>query len=232
MNHFVASIGTLFVAIVLASASTVPFKGCSLLAAADHGPEIDEMEAIEASLAVKTADEKQPQAPRSAPPPPVEPEGASTDATRTPVPPKPDKPKPKPEDWQKAYDDLRRHDPDLEPGKPAEQVGAFDGSEFGFAEENKGDPFFQKLIADMVGGWEFPQILQGTGVPIGCVRLDAAGKILDLNFKEKSGDAALDDSVERALATLKKERNQDPRPVPTHLLKVATTRWTCFRFKL
>jgi len=232
-QHLVASVGTFLVTAALSFGATIQFDACAVFAQADDGPNLAEMEAIEASLAVKETPSKQPQKPKRAPVPEVKPEGMSTDADRPPVPPKEDKAKKPDEDFSKQYEKFKRTDDDeLEPGKPTEEVGSFDGSEFGFAEENKGDPFFQKLIADLVAIWEYPKILEGSGVPVGCMRLGADGKIIDINFKEKSGDAALDDSVERALATLKKDRNQDPRPVPTHLLKVATTRWTCFRFKL
>ena len=79
-------------------------------------------------------------------------------------------------------------------------------------------------------GWEYPEILSDVGVPVACIRLAADGKILDTNFRERSNNAELDDSVERALAALKKKRGQEPVPVPTHLLKW-TTKWTCFRLK-
>ena len=122
------------------------------------------------------------------------------------------------------------HDDDDTPvGKPTEDVGQFDGSEFGFAEETKGDPYFQKLIADLRSGWEYPKLLQGAGVPVGCVRLEGSGKVSDTLFKEKSGDGDLDQSVEVALKRLKKLRDESPRPVPDHLLK-HTTRWICFKF--
>jgi hypothetical protein len=228
--HLAAGFGTLLIAAALTGVSVFGFGHAEAA-----GPNLAEMEAIEASLAYKkTTKSKQPQKQFRAPVPEEKPEGVSRDADKPVEPDKPDEPKPKPdEDFEKLYDKFKRdEDEELPVGKPDEEVGAFDGSEFGFAEENKGDPYFQKLLADLVGGWSYPEILAGAGVPVGCVRLAADGKVVETNFKEKSGDEALDDSVERALATLQKQRNQAPVPVPTHLLRAATTRWTCFRFKL
>lgn len=229
--HLTAGIGTLLIAGALTASVTVLHAGRAV-----EGPNLAEMESIEASLAYKKSDpKKQPQKKVRAPVPEEKPEGVSRDETKTPVEPdKKEDPKRKPdENFEDLYKKFQRDDDeDLDVGKPNEDVGSFDGSEFGWAEETKGDPYFQKFAADLVSGWSFPEILEGQGTPAGCVRFDASGRIVDTLIKEKSADDALNDSVERALASFKKARNENPTPVPTHLLKVATTRWICFRFKL
>lgn len=201
----------------------------------DRGPDLDDMEAIEASLAYRKAEpKKQPQKKRKAPPPPKDAEKISRDADKDPVEPKKDEPVTKPpddlEDLYKQMQEKRQNDEDAEYGKPTEpDQGAFDGSEYGFAEETKGDPYFQKLVADLVAGWTYPKLLDEHGDPVGCMRLEKDGTVSDTLFKQKSGNAELDDSVERALKAVVKLRKEEPAPVPSHLLK-HTTRWICFKF--
>jgi hypothetical protein len=204
-------------------------------AAANKGPNLDDMESIEASLAYKKPTPKQPQKPKQAPPPDVKPEGVSHDEQKKPDEvKKPDEPVKKPDqtvdDEYKKYQRKNTDDEDAEFGKPTEpDIGAFDGSEFGFATETKGDPYFQALVADLLKGWEFPELLSDTGTPVECLRLEASGKISDTLFKTKSGNAELDDSVEQQVKALVKLRDEDPRPVPDHLLK-QTMRWICIKF--
>jgi outer membrane biosynthesis protein TonB len=229
-----AMVGTLVLAAGLL-VPTVILTGAAALP--DDGPKLAEMEAIEASLAYKKPNApKQPQKHVKAPEPDAKPDGVSHDADKKPDPDKkPDEPKDKkPDPNADPLAKFKRHneDDDSQTGKPNEDVGAFDGSEFGFAEETKGDPYFQKLVADLVAGWEYPQILSASGVPVGCLHLSADGKVAETKFKDKSGDSQLDDSVDRALTKLQKARNENPVPVPTHLLKAAITRWVCFKFKL
>ncbi len=218
-------IGMIVPAIVWASSAAI----------ADDGPNLPEMEAIEATLAYKKPNTpKQPQKQFQAPPPEEKQPGLSFDDQKKPDDKKPDDKKPKateptPDDYKK----YKRTDDDGPVGKPTdEDVGAFDGSEHGFADVSKGDPYFQKLVGDLLAGWEYPKILADSGEPVGCLHLDAAGKIVETKFKEKSGSSELDDSVERALASVKKARNETPIPVPTHLLRQATTQWVCFKFKV
>ncbi|MBP6633328.1 MAG: TonB C-terminal domain-containing protein [Kofleriaceae bacterium] len=248
--HTVALIGTMFVLAALAAPPLVFANDDG--GDRDAGPNLDEMEAIEATLAYKkVTPPKLPQKDKQAPTPKVE-EGVSTDANKVAQVCKTDgecgagkvcrggtcvrDPNAKIDPASKDIDltkFMRPGDPDSEVGTPTEpDVGQFDGSEHGFAEESKGDPYFQKLVGDLRAGWEYPEISKGEGVPVGCFHLTADGKVADTKFKEKSGNAELDDSVERAIAALAKARNQDPIPVPTHLLKTATTRWICFRFSL
>ncbi len=118
--------------------------------------------------------------------------------------------------------------PTTDPG--AEPVGDFNGSEYGFDQFTSGDPFFQQLKGDLITGWEYPAILNDGGTPVGCLHVSADGTIPEVVMKEQSGIAELDDSVERQLQRLSKLRNEDPIPVPSHLLAAATTRWVCFKF--
>lgn len=130
-----------------------------------------------------------------------------------------------------SLDQFRRADDD-EGGPLTTQGGQFDGSDYGFAEENKGDPYFRALVGQLREGWEFPTIAKGEGEPVGCFQISAEGRIVKTLFKERSGAADLDQSVERAMEKLKKARDDEPLAVPSHLLAAATTRWICFRFKL
>jgi hypothetical protein len=228
--HIVAAVGAFVISAALVATPLV-WAGKQPV---QEGPSFADMEAIEASLAYKKADPpKQPQKKFQAPEP-VKNEGVSRDETKKPDP-KPDDPKKKQD--PKALDDAfkklqQQRNQDDPVGKPSEDaVGAFDGSQFGFAEESRGDPYFQKLVGDLVAGWEFPEILQDAGLPVGCLRLSADGKIQDTLFKQKSDNGDLNDSVERALGAVKKLRNENPQPVPTHLLKAAITKWVCFKFR-
>lgn len=199
-----------------------------------QGPNLDDLEVIEASIAYrKAAPQKQPQKKRRAP---VEEkvEGVSRDETKVPDEKKKDEPARKPDenvpDWKKYQRDDQ--DEDLDVGQPVDDPGVFDpDAPVGWAEETKGDPYFRQLIADLREGWNYPELLGAEGVPVGCLRLEKNGSVSDTLFKQKSGNAELDDSVERALKALEKKRKDDPPPVPSHLLK-HTTRWICFKFEV
>ena len=226
--HICAGLGT----VAIAAGLLVPTLYAGGSASADAGPNIDKLESIEASLAYSSKPMPQPQKQFRAPN--VEKaDGVSHDADKAPDPAKPEtKPdKAIDQDISKALDKYRRaDDPDAPVGSPTQvPAPAFDGSQYGFDMVTKGDPFFQKLKADL--RWDYPQILDGTGVPIGCFHLEADGKIVDILFKQKSGNDDLDDSVLRALNTLKKARTDNPVPVPQNLLQV-TGKWVCFQFKL
>jgi hypothetical protein len=232
--HLVAAAGALLISAALVA---TPLVYAGSKPAAAEGPDLDDMEAIEASLAYKSAaPPKQPVKKFQAPPPDVKPEGVSTDADKKPEPPKPEDPKkpvPKEQNLEDKFKELQeKRNSDYPIGKPSdEEVGEFDGSKFGYAEVSKGDPYFQKLVGDLIRGWEYPEILQDGGVPVGCLRLSAEGKIQDTLFRKKSDNSELNDSVERALAAVQKLRNENPSPVPTHLLKAATTQWVCLNFR-
>lgn len=225
--HITAALG----AIVLTAALSAPMiffvdkKG-------DDGPVLDNMESIEASLAYKKPNApKQPQKPRRAPDPVDKPEGISHD-DKKPVddkkPPDKDDKKPSKDKVDPLAKFMGKHgDPDDEVGKTDDQVGAFDGSEFGIGDVTKGDPYFQRLVVDLA--WQAPELAKSTSPPVGCIHLTADGKIAETKFKEKSDDdvATL---AEAALKALQSKRNANPEQVPTHLLKQLTTRWVCFKF--
>ncbi len=227
--HLVAAIGAVFTTALMVAAPLVYAAKTPV----PEGPNLADMEAIEASLAYKAATPpKQPQK-KFREPEVAKPEGVSRDETK-PVTPKPEEPKPKAPDLESEYEKLRRMrgSEDDPIGKPSDtEPGAFDGSQFGFAEESRGDPYFQALVREVLEQWELPEIAQDSGVLVGCVHLAADGKIKDTLFKEKSAHSELNDSVERALAVVKKQRAESPQPVPNHLLKAAITKWVCFKFR-
>lgn len=190
-----------------------------------------DMEVIDAALAElpkkpKTQPQKKFQAP-----PEEKLLGVSRDELAKPV----DRPEPDKAAKLPSLEDLARPDSDNsdEPvGKPDEQpVGAFDGSEFGFGDETRGDPFLGALKADLLRNWEYPEILSDVGTPVGCIHIEPDGKIEESELREKSGNSELDDSVERALAELQKLRGKDPKPVPAHLIP-KTRKWICWRMKV
>ena len=226
--HICAAFGT----VAIAAGLLVPTLYAGGSASADAGPNIDHLESIEASLAYSSKPMPQPQKQMRAPN--VEkPEGVSHDADKAPEPAKPEtKPdKAIDQDLSKALDKYRRpDDSDAPVGDPTQvPAPAFDGSEFGKDAFTRGDPYFVALKNDLK--WDYPQILDATGVPTGCFHLQADGKIPEVLMKTKSGNDDLDDSVARALATLQKTRNDTPIPVPPNLLAV-TGKWVCFQFKL
>ena len=228
--HIVSACG---VALLVSSAG----GGIAWTRGAHGGPGADDalkdVIAIEASIAMKSAAQAQPQKKVRAPEQPkVTP--LANDLT---TPSRPDDPTPPPthddkQNLEDAYKNLRRHDTEGEPvGTPSEDRsrGQFDGSEFGNADVTKGDPYWGELKNDMA--WEFPKILSAAGTPEGCLHVTAEGKILETKLRTRSGDAPLDDSVERALDTVTKKRNDKPVPVPTRLLD-QTEMWVCFKFTL
>jgi len=113
--------------------------------------------------------------------------------------------------------------------KDNSNVGAFDGSQYGIGDVTKGDPYFQKLVADLA--WEAPELARGTSEPIGCIHISADGKIPETKFKER-GDDDLATLSEASLKGLQRKRNDKPEEVPTHLLGKLTTRWVCFKFSI
>jgi hypothetical protein len=122
--------------------------------------------------------------------------------------------------------------PDLDDpvgAKDNSNVGAFDGSEFGIGDVTKGDPYFQRLVADLA--WAAPELARGASEPIGCIQLAADGKIPQTKFKER-GDDDLATLAESALKGLQRKRNDKPEEVPTHLLGKLTTKWVCFKFAI
>lgn len=200
--------------------------------APEAGPPLDNMEAIEASLAYKKPNApKQPQKQKAPPPPEVKPDGISHDENKKPDEKKPDDKKPdKPQDKvsKDPLKDFKRVDSDMETGEPTTNIGAFDGSEFGIGDVTKGDPYFQRLVVDLA--WSSPELAKsGATPPVGCIHLTADGKIPETKFQIK-GDDDIATLAESALKDLKQKRNEKPEEVPTHLLKQLTTKWICFKF--
>ena len=197
-------------------------------AATDDGPQLKEMQVIEASIAYKKSPTKQPQKQTQPTPTIDKPEGVSRDENKKPPEKKEEK---KPEqakvDPNNPFGKFTR--PTEDDGKPTTQpLGDFNGSEKGFAPESKGDPFFGRLRADM--NFQFPSIAKASSIPVGCIRIQPDGKIADTKFDVK-GDDDLQTAAEAAMNELVKARRANPEPVPTHLLSI-TTRWLCFKFSI
>jgi hypothetical protein len=232
--------------------SLVAFSRC------EHGddrPKIGQMTTIEASLAYKSGGAKttQPQKRRKPPAPTPTPDTnpVSRDEAAEPVEHKPDpprKPEEQEEDFAKEFEKFRnerQQDEEEETGEEAggggdpggRAGGAFDGSEHGFAEVNKGDPYLRELAAQAHGFWSVPTLEQGSGQAVGCVRLGQNGRILeaelgrdlDLPGVKAPQNATIDAAVKRALKQLTELRASEAKPVPAHLME-ATTQWLCFNF--
>lgn len=196
--------------------------------AKDDGPQLKEMQVIEATIAYKKSPNKQPQKQTQPTPTIDKPEGVSRDENKKPPEKKEEK---KPEqakvDPNNPFGKFTR--PSDDDGKPTTQpLGDFNGSEKGFAPESKGDPFFGRLRADM--NFQFPDIAKASSIPVGCIRIQPDGKIVDTKFDQK-GDDDLQTAAEAAMNELVKARRANPEPVPTHLLSI-TTRWLCFKFSV
>ena len=192
-------------------------------------PPLEEMEAIEASIATRKKPAKLPQKQRQEAPPPQEPDKVSRTQDHLPDPPKNQPPDPKFDPNDPLKNAPKRNLDDTPPGKPNEEAGAFNDNDQGFAEQTKGHPFFQRVARDINDAWEFPKILSATNAAVGCLHITGDGKIAKTKL-EKSGDDQLDQSVEEALRKVEKKRNNNPEPVPTDIVKLVTTRWICFKF--
>jgi len=226
--HVLAMFGTL----ALSAAFVVPTIVMGGRADADDRPPLDNLEAIEASLAYKKPNApKQPQKQKAPPPPEVKPQGVSHDENKKPDEKKPDEKKPDKVSDKPIKDPLKqfaRPDDDQETGEPTTNIGSFDGSQFGLGDVTKGDPYFQRLVVDLA--WSSPELAKaGAAAPVGCIHITADGKIPETKFQVK-GDDDIATLAETALRELKQKRNEKPEEVPTHLLKQLTTKWVCFKF--
>lgn len=220
---------SLFGAGMLAAALTVPLVVLTGSNKVD-GPPLKEQEVIEATIAYRKTPQKQPQK-KTAPAVVEQPEGVSRDENKKVEPKKDDKkPVPKPDEPINFGSNTR---PSLDTGPQTKpEIGDFNGSEKGFAEESKGDPFFGRLRGDM--NFQFPEISKAQSIPVGCIHLQADGRIKAVTFDPpigQKGDDDLQTAAEAALAELKKTRAQNPEPVPTHLLSI-TSKWLCFKFSV
>lgn len=197
-----------------------------------EAPPLKEQQVIEATIAYRKTPQKQPQK-KTAPPPVEKPEGVSRDENKKPVEEKKEekkKPEAKPDPTNLFGEHLRPSEDSGPTTKP--QIGDFNGSEKGFAPESKGDPFFGMLRADM--NFNPPSIGNATSSPVGCIHLQADGRIKAITFDPPIGHKTDDDVqplAENALKELQKARSQNPVPVPTHLLSI-TSKWLCFKFSV
>jgi hypothetical protein len=229
-----SGVGTLFLTSVLVA---LAIKGPDL-SIFGHGKsfksadETKDMEVIDAALAERIKKpEAQPQKKFKAPDPTKPTVVATHDDQAKPMDKPDDKPPSAPDDPLAQFH--RNNDDDEPLGKPDEPtVGAFDGDEMGFGDETRGSAFMGRLKADLLRGWEYPEILSDVGTPIGCIHMEPDGKVPEWKIDTKSGNAELDDSVERALTSLQKVRNDDPI-VPTEDKDLkAIRKWICYRMKV
>ena len=196
-----------------------------------QGPQLRDMEAIEATIAYKKTPIKQPQKQTTPQPTIDKPEGVSHDENKKP-PEKKDEKKPDNAkvDPNNPFGKFTR--PSDDDSKPTTQPGDFNGSEKGFAPESKGDPFFGRLRADM--NFQFPEIAKVSSIPVGCLHIQADGTIEKTTFDPpigQKGDDDLQTAAEAAMTQLVKARRANPGPVPTHLLGI-TSKWLCFKFSV
>jgi len=195
-----------------------------------HKPIIEDMDAIEATIAYSRKPQKQPQKKMRAPDPAEKPHGVSHDDKAKPVEPKKEDPPKKDKVPDDPFAAAGHHDnPDDPVGKPTTDPGVFNGNERGWASETKGHPYLQKFASDIHDAFTLPQISESNGSPVGCFHLTADGKIVDTKFEDNNGGADLDRAAQDAINAVQKLRNQNPVPVPTELLGTIN-RWICFRF--
>jgi hypothetical protein len=223
--------------------SMVAFSQCPQ---AVEGPKIGQMVTIEAALAYKSKDSKsqqpqKPRRPRPAPAPQPEANQVSRDETQASPeskPPEPPEPPRQEENFEEQFERFRQERQEEEEAAEAETGagadderagGAFDGSEHGFAELNKGDPYMRELAGQAHGFWSVPTLEQGSGHAVGCIQLGKEGRILDTQLLPPTQNATVDAAVKRALKQLTDARDAEPSPVPAHLME-ATTQWICFKF--
>ena len=220
---------SLFGAGLLSAALIVPVVWFSADASASRPPLADNRMVIEATIAYRKQEQKQPQKKRDVVEE-VKVEGVSRDENKKVEEKKDDKKKEEKKavvDPKDPFKGLRR--PDEEAGKPTTDPGGdFNGSEKGFAPESRGDPFFGRLRADM--NFQFPEIAKAASIPVGCIHLQPDGRIKAIKFEER-GDDDLQTAAEAALKELQKARNREPEAVPTHLLNI-TKQWLCFKFSV
>ena len=97
--------------------------------------------------------------------------------------------------------------------------------------EDPKEPFLQRLGHDLLAGWELPDLDVQPAAALACLRLDAEGDITGAIVKDSSGEATVDDSIERALFELRRRRHDTPEEVPTDLVDEVIHGWVCFRLK-
>lgn len=221
----------------------VSFLGAGIIAAAlfvpamvlskppgEDGPQLKDMQVIEATIAYRKTPKKQPQK-QIKQVEEVKPQGVSRDENKKVEEKKKEEKKPEPPkpDDKNPFGKFARDGADT--GTPVTNPeGDFNGSDKGFAPTSKGDPFLGRLRADM--NFQFPTIAKASSIPVGCIHIQPDGIIKDTTFDPpigQKGDGDLQTAAEAALEELVKVRRANPEPVPTHLLGI-TTKWLCFKF--
>jgi len=228
--HVVSLVAT----VVVTAGLVVPAWWYGSEASADNKPsEPINMEAIEASIAIRKAPQKQPQKEFRPPNPEVKQEGVSHDDKKPPDKPKPKEDKPKPPDDTKLKpppDRTHALDDDKPVGEQKAPAGPPSDNQRGFADVTKGHPFFQHLARDWAENFAYPGILDAEKfVTNACVYFTPDGKIAGWKLLPKSGNDTLDDAAERGLRAIEKLRNANPEAPQTEVLRQATTTWTCFK---
>ena len=87
--------------------------------------------------------------------------------------------------------------------------------------------YWQELTAQIHRAWILPAGTATQGA-VACLQLLPDGRIAATRLTP-SGDAAIDDSIQRAMTAVQRAREEHPVPVPAdqqYLIK----RWICFRF--
>ena len=215
---------------VITAALFVPMMWFTNAAEAE-GPQLKDMQVIEATIAYRKTPTKQPQKQRKQVEE-VKPEGVSHDEKKKVEEKKKEekKPEPKPDD-KNPFGKFARDGEDT--GTPTTKPeGDFNGSDKGFAPTSKGDPFLGRLRADM--NFQFPEIAKASSIPVGCIHIQPDGIVKDTTFDPpigQKGDGDLQTAAEAALKELVKTRRANPEPVPSHLLGI-TTKWLCFKFSV
>lgn len=200
----------------------------------DEAPKMN-LDAIEVSVA-KSANVKtsQPQKPHRDPIHKAPDQGLAHDDKV-----KPDDKK-KPDDQPKAKPDDDKTGPastippDDNTAGPTSNIGKFDPTKHGNADADRGTEYEKGLVSDILGGFEFPQILNASGdPPVVCVQLSPDGHIVKTQFDQQSSDADWNHAAEIALKRFVDKENANPKPVPLDPEDQKwLTEWLCFRLTL
>ena len=234
MNDF--RVGGVLVTILVHGIVVLLLVGFGSSGNAEAGRTQLSMTTIEASLAYRAKEPpKQPQKRRQPKPPPVDAPTVSRDENHQ-VKPKDDKPPEPKEDFEKDFEKYMKQrqteDDDIDPGEEAPKPGGeFNGSEHGFAEESKGDPYFQELAAQVYASWTVPTLEKGAGTAAGCVRIGPDGRVVETKLLQSAQNANIDRSVKVALKSVQELRDKDAKPVPQHLVN-ETKHWICFNLSV
>jgi hypothetical protein len=226
----------MLVTVLIHGAVAAGLLAFSSMSDADDRPRLT-MVTIEAALAIKGDDSEQVRKQSKRSQPRAEPDAIKPADSTTRTEKEPEQPQEKPdkdftedfEKYMKRYEGSDDAEDNESDAPNTTSGGQFDGSKHGFAEVSKGDPYMQKLAADIFSSWEVPTLEKGEGTAVGCVRLAADGSIVETDLWRATKNANIDRSVKLALDQLQKLRKPDEAPVPVHLMD-ATRRWTCFNF--